>query len=66
VDFSGGGSRVIALFGSSEKDAKEGFATISQRDPFFAERFGTMVLYTVGDPLADDLDTGLACAREIG
>ena len=66
VDFSGGGSRVIASFGDSEEDAEQGLATIRQRDPFFAERFGTLVLYSVGDPLADDLDTGLGCAREIG
>jgi hypothetical protein len=66
VDFSGGGSRVIASFGSSEKDAEEGFATISQRNPFFVKRFGTVVLYAVGDPLADDLETGLSCVKEIG
>ncbi len=36
VDFSGGGSRVTASFGSSVKDAEEGFAAISQGDPFFA------------------------------
>lgn len=66
VDFSGGGSRVIALFGSSEEDAEQGFATVRQRDPFFAERFGTAVLCTVGDPLADDLEIGLSCVREIG
>ena len=66
VDFSGGGSRVIASFGSTEADAKQGFATIGQRDPFFVERFGTVVLYTVGDPLADDLDIGLACVKELG
>ena len=66
VDFSGGGSRVNALFGDSEEDAEQGLATVRQRDPFFAERFGTLVLYSVGDPLADDLDTGLSCAEEIG
>jgi hypothetical protein len=66
VDFSGGGSRVIASFGSTEEDAKQGFATISQRDPFFVERFGTVVLYAVGDPLADDLDIGLSCVKEVG
>lgn len=66
VDFSGGGSRVNAVFGTSEPDAEQGLATVKQRKPFFAERFGTIVLYSVGDPLADDLETGLACAKEVG
>jgi hypothetical protein len=66
VDFSGGGSRVIASFGSSEEEAEQGLATIRQRDPFFVERFGTAVLYAVGDPLADDLEIGLSCVKEIG
>jgi hypothetical protein len=66
VDFSGGGSRVNAGFGTSEADAEQGLATVRQRKPFFAERFGTIVLYSVGDPLADDLETGLACAKEVG
>ena len=66
VDFSGGGSRVNAVFGSSEDDAEQGLATLKERDPFFAERFGTVVLYTVGDALADDLEIGLTCLTSIG
>lgn len=66
VDFSGGGSRVNAVFGADEADAEQGLASIRGRKPFFAERYGTIVLYSVGDPLADDLDTGVACAEETG
>ncbi|MGZ5308348.1 MAG: hypothetical protein ACXWES_04945 [Solirubrobacterales bacterium] len=66
VDFSGGGSPVRAMFGASEGDAEQGLATLKKRNPFFAERFGTVVVYTIGDPLADDLDIGLGCVKEIG
>jgi hypothetical protein len=66
VDFSGGGSRVIASFGNSPQDAEQGLAVVRKRKPFFSDRLGTAVLYSVADPLAHDLDTGLACLKEIG
>lgn len=66
VEFSGGGSFVRAAFGDSEEDAEQGLATFRQRGAPFAERFGTVVLYTVGDALAADLEIGLTCVNELG
>lgn len=65
VRFSGGGSFVRAAFGSSEEDAKQGLATFRLGGSPFAERFGTVVLYTVGDALANDLEIGLTCVKEL-
>jgi len=50
VSFSGGGSEMIAAFAADDTDAQQGFATIQRRKPFLVQRYGTVVLYSVGDP----------------
>ena len=66
VTFSGGGSLVQAMFGSSAQDAQQGLATLRQRKPFFSEAYGTVVLFSIEDPLADDLEIGISCAQAVG
>jgi hypothetical protein len=66
VTFSGGGSPVQAAFGATPEDAKQGLSSVRKRETFYSGRFGTIVLYSFGDPLSDDLDAGLACAKQVG
>ncbi len=66
VSFSGGGSFVQAMFGSSPQDAQQGLATLRPRKPFFSEAYGSVVLFSIEDPLADDLEIGISCAQAVG
>lgn len=66
VTFTGGGSLVQAMFGSSPGDAQQGLATLRQRKPFFSEIYGSTVLFAIEDPLADDLEIGISCAQAVG